>query len=181
VAHSVLQIPVPALERFVRERTAHHDPSFVSSDPAFGHAHVTALGPFLPQLDDGAADKVAQIAAGTAPFDFSLDRVATFPDGVIHLVPDPEEPFRDLTARLVEAFPQCPPYGGQFDDVRPHLTLDATADGVDEGTVRAALGSVVPAACRAVRLDLAWWESGGCRVLRSWPLGGQWDANVDPA
>ena len=167
----MLQIPVPELEGFVRERTAHHDARFVSSDPAFCHAHVTALGPFLPELDDGAAATVAEIAADTAPFYFLLDRVATFPDGVIHLVPDPEAPFRALTARLAGEFPQCPPYGGRFDDVRPHLTLDATIDGVDETTARSALASLLPAACRAERLDLAWWEAGGCRVLRSWPLG----------
>lgn len=171
MAHSALQVPVPELEEFVRERTAHHDSTFVSSDPAFVHAHVTALGPFLPDPDDEASDKVAQMVAETPPFDFVLDRIATFPNGVIHLVPDPEGPFRSLTARLVEAFPQCPPYGGQFDDVRPHLTLDATADGVDESTIRTALGDLLPAACRAERLDLAWWEAGRCRLMRSWPLG----------
>lgn len=171
MAHSVLLVPVPPLEQFVRERTAHHDAGFVSADPAFCHAHVTALGPFLPDPDDEAMEQVARIAATTSPFDFVLERVATFPDGVIHLVPDPEEPFVALTALLVEAFPQCPPYGGRFDDVRPHLTLDATADGVDEATVRTSLGDLVPTVCRAERLDLTWWESGRCRVLRSWPLG----------
>ena len=45
--HSVLQLPVPALEGWVRDRTAHYDAGFVSADPRFGHAHVTALGPFV--------------------------------------------------------------------------------------------------------------------------------------
>jgi hypothetical protein len=25
--------------------------------------------------------------------------------------------------------------------------------------------------CVAERLDLAWYESGGCHLVRSWPLG----------
>ncbi len=32
-------------------------------------------------------------------------------------------PFRALTQRVVEAFPDFPPFEGQYDDVVPHLTL----------------------------------------------------------
>jgi Domain of unknown function (DUF5753) len=32
-------------------------------------------------------------------------------------------PFRALTSRVCPAFPAFPPYGGQFDDVIPHLTI----------------------------------------------------------
>jgi len=41
--HSVLVVPVPALEEYVRARTAHYDASFVSADPAWVHAHLTVL------------------------------------------------------------------------------------------------------------------------------------------
>ena len=95
-------------------------------------APVTALGPFLPEPDAEAAATVARIVAGTTAFDFTLARVATFPNGIIHLVPEPDDSFRELTRRLAEAFPQCPPYAGQFADVRPHLTLDARSDAVTE-------------------------------------------------
>ena len=63
--HSVLQVPVPGLEPFVRARTEHYDTDYLSADPAFTHAHVTALGPFLPEVDDAAAATIAAIAAGT--------------------------------------------------------------------------------------------------------------------
>ncbi len=43
--HTCLAVPVPALEDWVRERTAHYDPSFVSTDPGFAHAHLTLLAP----------------------------------------------------------------------------------------------------------------------------------------
>ena len=168
----MLVVPVPDLEAFVRERHAFYDPAWVSDDPAFTHAHITALGPFVPDLDSESAAEVARIAAVTAPFEIAMDRIDTFPNGVIHLVPDPDLPFRDLTARLVAAFPDCPPYGNQYPDTRPHLTLDWTSDTVSEASTRSLLGDLVPARCTVDRLDLAWYQEGGCRVLRSWSLGG---------
>ena len=175
--HTVLQIPVPELEPFVRQRHEHYDPDFVSADPAFVHAHITALGPFLPpaDIDDRVVSTIDEIARGMRGFGYRLEQVDVFPNGVIHLVPDPVEPFRSLTAELFTEFPSCPPYGGAFPDLRPHLTLDARtagSDGVTVESTRRLLGSLVPARCRAERLDLAWWGNRACRVLHSWPLAG---------
>jgi hypothetical protein len=171
--HTVLQVAVPALEEFVRGRYAHYDPAYVSPDPAFSHAHVTVLGPFVddPSPTDLAA--VAGIAAATEPFGFVLDDLHTFADGLVHLRPEPAAPFDDLTARVHAAFPEHPPYAGRFDLVVAHLTLDVVSDeaGVSVASTRAALGPVLPARCRAERLDLAWYEPGRSRVLASWRLG----------
>lgn len=166
----MLQVPVPQLERFVRDRHEHYDADYVSSDPAFVHAHVTVLGPFLPVVDSEAAELVAKIAASVEPFDFALSRIATFPNGIIHLVPEPDGPFRELTARLAAAFPECPPYDGLFDPV-PHVTLDLLSPSVTEESTRELLGDAIPAASRAERLHLAWYEQRHCRLVRSWPLG----------
>ena len=171
--HSVLQLPVPALEEWVRERTAHYDAGFVSTDPRFGHAHVTALGPFDPSPSAGTLATIAGMAIATAPIRVRLADLAQFTDGVIHLVPEPGDRLRDLTARLVAAFPDWPPYGGEFgDDVRPHLTVDAASDEVSLTTTAALLADVVPVEVLLDRLQLAWWESGDCRVLHEWRLGG---------
>ncbi|WP_181310478.1 2'-5' RNA ligase family protein [Nocardioides campestrisoli] len=169
--HSVLQVPVPALEPWVRERTAFYDRDYVSDDPAFGHAHVTALAPFLTAPDEQALARVAEIAGRVPPFDYVLERTGTFPNGIVHLLPDPDGGFRRLTRLLVEAFPQCPPYAGQFPDPVPHVTLDALSEHVTEASTRAAVAPFLPARSRATRLDLAWYEPGRCRVLHSWPLG----------
>jgi len=119
---------------------------------------------------------VARIAATTEPFDFVLDQIDTFPNGIIHLVPEPTGRFTELTRRLWQAFPQCLPYAGQFgdrlDDQRPHLTLDARSAAVSQESTRAAVAHLLPARCRAERLDLAWYSPHSCRVLRTWPLGG---------
>ncbi|WP_307861747.1 2'-5' RNA ligase family protein [Nocardioides xinjiangensis] len=171
--HSVLQLPVPALEGWVRERTAHYDAAFVSTDPRFGHAHITALGPFAPSPSRRDLDTVAALAATTAPVPVRLGGLAQFPDGIIHLVPEPDVRLRELTARLVAAFPAWPPYAGEFgSDVRPHLTLDAASDGVDLASTAALLADLLPTDVELDRLQLAWWEAGRCHVVHEWPLTG---------
>ena len=47
--HSVIVVPVPELEDYITSRTAHYDASFLSTDPAFVHAHITLLGPWLAE------------------------------------------------------------------------------------------------------------------------------------
>jgi hypothetical protein len=174
--HSVLQLPVPALEAWVRARTAHYDDGFVSHDPRFGHAHVTALGPFDPAPSRQVLEQVGAIASSADPVAVRLERLARFPNGIIHLVPDPDDALRRLTARLAAAFPDWPPYGGEFgDDVRPHLTVDAASDSasapVDLDSTARLLVDVVPVDVVLDRLQLAWWESGRCHVVTEWALG----------
>jgi hypothetical protein len=170
MGHSVLVVPVPSLEPYVRDRTAFYDASFLSTDAAFVHAHITVLGPWLADPDAAQLDTVADIVAARGAFDYALEAVVEFPDGVIHLRPEPEEPFAELTAALVEAFPQCPPYGGQYGDVRPHLTLDRRSTTVTPATVRAELAGVLPVQERADRVDLQWWDNVDCHVRRTWEL-----------
>ncbi|MGC5584686.1 2'-5' RNA ligase family protein [Ornithinimicrobium sp. W1665] len=178
IGHSVLQVSVPALEGWVRARTAEHDPAFVSNDPRFGHAHVTALGPFVDVLDEAVAGRVADVAAQVEPFSYRLARVATFPNGIVHLVPEPAEPFARLTALLVGEFPDHRPYGGQFAP-DPHLTLDLVHGDVTEESTRARLEGLLPLEARAETLDLAWWESGRCHLVHRWPLGGSGSGAYD--
>ena len=166
----MLQVPVPALEAFVRGRYRHYDPAYLGADPGHRHAHITALGPFLEpaRIDDRVRAEVAAIVVDLMPFDYVLDRVDTFPDGIIHLRADPEEPFRELTSRLAAAYPECPPYGGRYGDVVPHLTLDRRSATVTESSVLRAIGRDVPIPGSATRLDLAWYQPYRSRLLHSW-------------
>ena len=116
---------------------------------------------------------VAEVAAATPPIAVRLSALAQFPNGIIHLVPDPDHALRDLTGRLVAAFPGWPPYGGEFgDDVQPHLTVDAASAQVDLASTADLLGDVLPVDVVLDRLQLAWWESGDCHVRQEWRLRG---------
>ena len=86
--------------------------------------HITVLAPFLP-TGGITADVIAELQAliATFPsFGFQLTRIERFPD-VLYLPPEPEEPFQALTAAVVARWPECPPYGGEFANVIPHLTV----------------------------------------------------------
>ncbi|GAA1251023.1 hypothetical protein GCM10009676_42250 [Prauserella halophila] len=168
--HSVLAVGVDQLDGYVRARTAHYDASFVSADPAFAHAHITLLAPWLTAPTPADVDVVTRVAAATPAFDTVLERIETFPDGLIHLRADPDRPLRTLTRTLAAAFPQCPPYGGRFGDVVPHVTLDRAVDGVTPATVAADLAPALPVRLRVDRIDLQWWENDNCHVRESWKL-----------
>lgn len=172
MGHSVLLVPVPELEAFVAGRSAHYDPAWLSADPTFVHAHITLLAPFVHprQLRDGAAERLRRVLDGAAAFDFELSAFGTFPDGVVYLSPEPAGPFAELTAALCAAFPDFPPYAGEFPQPVPHLTLDMVGDGVTEEGVRRAVDPVMPARCRAAEVHLAWYEAGNCHVVDRWPL-----------
>ena len=104
MSHTVLAVPVPALDAFARSRSARYDASFVSAEPDFGHAHVTLLGPWLPAPSEADLAVVAEVVAAEPPFAFSLGELAQTSRGLLHLRPAPPEPFARLTAALVAAF-----------------------------------------------------------------------------
>lgn len=170
--HSVLQLPVPPLEAWVLARTRHYDPAFVAADPSFGHAHITALAPFAPAPTAQDLATVADLAARTEPIAVRLREIGQFPNGIIHLLPEPDCDLRGLTDALVAAFPGLPPYEGRFGPrVDPHLTLDAASAAVSVESTRKLLGAVIPVSCTLTELQLAWWEPGRCHVMARWPLG----------
>ncbi|MGP3963827.1 2'-5' RNA ligase family protein [Nonomuraea sp. 3N208] len=87
-------------------------------------AHVTVLFPFLDFDRIGAAvvDDLRTVIGEHSPFTVRFDRCRRFPD-VLYLAPTPDRPFRALTEALVARWPEAPPYGGQFAEVIPHLTV----------------------------------------------------------
>lgn len=169
--HSVLVVPVPEMETYVLERTRHYDDSFVSADPAFVHAHITLLAPFLAEPSASDLERVAKIAEASASWTYELASVEMSAGGNIHLAPEPAAPFADLTAELCAAFPQCPPYEGRFEPV-PHLTVDHVAGGADLASTRTSLAPVLPARCHADRISLQWYANHRCHLITEWPLGG---------
>jgi hypothetical protein len=154
---SAVVVPVPEADAVVAGYRARLDPAATLGVPA----HVTLLAPFLPPSLITAATiaALAQIAGSVAAFDCTFARTAWFGERVLWLAPEPDGPFRELTRRLAAAFPQCPPYGGVFADVIPHLTVgeDETAGA---GQLRAAEPGVTGRLPVATLVSRAWLMTG---------------------
>lgn len=123
-------VPVPEAEPLVGRWRAVQDHSAINGAPA----HITLLVPFVPVEELGdAVPRLREVLAGVGPTQYVLAHVGVFPH-VSWLAPEPATLFRDLTARLMAAFPDCVPYGGAHRHVVPHLTvidgtrIDASAE-----------------------------------------------------
>ena len=119
-------VVVPEAEAAVGELRRRYDSSAALGVPA----HITVLFPFLDtdELDD---EVIAEFFADFAPFDFVLDRVERWEEGIVWLHPEPSEPFVDLTLAVWRRWPHRPPYGGAHDTVIPHLSVSETPIPVD--------------------------------------------------
>ncbi|MGH9195188.1 MAG: 2'-5' RNA ligase family protein [Acidimicrobiia bacterium] len=112
------------------------DPSAAAGVPA----HVTLLYPFKPSelIDQTLIDELAAFFEEWPPFDSEFKRTDRFGSEVLWLAPEPAEAFRSLTVALVEKYPEFPPYGGDYGDITPHLTVAHASHGgdierIDEG------------------------------------------------
>jgi 2'-5' RNA ligase len=137
--------------------------------------HVTVLFPFLAAsaLTPEVRATLAGIAARVDPFDVTFRRVRRFEEGVVWIEPEPGDPFRRLTAAVVERWPEHPPYDGLFDEVIPHLTIvEAEHDDPPLSAIEAQVAAALPFRARADRLEL-WRQDPEGRWRPHWrlPLG----------
>jgi len=133
---------VPEAEEAVGALRLRHDWSAALGVPA----HVTILFPFAPPERVDEAELAALVAARAA-FDFELARLETFPGALVTwLVPEPAEPFVELTNAVWRRWPEFPPYEGIHEVVIPHLTVS------DSGLLDVELD--LPIACRAREVAL---------------------------
>ena len=118
---SGLIVTVPQAEPAVSAWRSQLDPMAALGIPA----HLTVLFPFVPPagIDEATRTTLRELLSSVTTFDFSLVATRWFADTVLWLAPDPDAPFRVLTQAVADAFPAYPPYGGQFPDPVPHLTI----------------------------------------------------------
>jgi 2'-5' RNA ligase len=170
--HSALIVAVPEAEPAV----ARHRERLDTAASWGVSAHITVLYPFLPpaEIDQQVLDALADLAAAVPAFDLTLNGLGWFRDDVLWLSPHPAEPFRRLTAAVAARFPAAQPYGGEFEEVVPHLTLGhnhpvATLTAAGEETL-----AHLPIHARVDRLTLITGrpEPGGSWPARAvFPLG----------
>lgn len=163
---SALIVAVPEAEPLVHEWRMRYD------NAALGiPAHVTLIFPFVPaEIGEELIAELRELFAGQPAFEFTLPRVARFPD-VAWLAPDPSDPFRRLTDLLLSRYPEYPPYEGIHDDVIPHLSV-GRGDTAFQDEVDAALSPHLPMAAHAGEVTLIVEdESGHWSESERFPLG----------
>lgn len=108
-------------------------------------AHITALYPFRPldlitTEDHFALRQVASRRAATSTRFIACGR---FPS-VSFLEPDNASFYVRLTADIEQLWPECPPYGGAFDEVHPHLTIAEAVDPSEQDEIERAIDPSLP-------------------------------------
>ena len=147
-----LVLLVPTLGAVIDDLRQRHDPAWRQGMPA----HVTLVYPFMDPVDIGPTQRarLSAVFRGFAPLELSFSRIGRFPE-VLWVAPEPSEPIVEMVRAVAAAFPDYPPYGGQFDTIIPHVTV-AHGEGLDlaalEPGVRARLAEPVRARVETVGL-----------------------------
>ncbi|UXY33305.1 2'-5' RNA ligase family protein [Streptomyces albidocamelliae] len=146
-----LIVRIPDAELAVRAWRERFDPSAQAGVPA----HVTVLFPFLDEsrIDARVRSGLAATIGSHHAFDLRFESCGRFP-GVLYLAPEPDTQLRRLTEVIADRWPEAPPYGGQFTEIVPHLTV---ADGQDDAVldeIEADLLGRLPLTARVSSVDL---------------------------
>jgi 2'-5' RNA ligase len=164
-------VAVPEAEEVVGAHRADHDPSAAWGVPA----HVTVIFPFVPPtaFDGAVLERLAAAVATVSSFDVVFGECGWFEDRVLWLSPAPVEPFRQLTSTVWAAFPDHPPYEGEYPDLTPHLTIAQQGEVELLREIEAAVVAELPVVGRVDEVSLI----AGRREPDSWrtvvrlPLG----------
>jgi 2'-5' RNA ligase len=122
---SALVVLIPEAEQLVEEFRKRFDPSAAIGVPA----HVTILYPFKhpDELTSAVSEILHNILKKEPAFNVSFRELRRFPDA-LYLAPHPAAPFLRLIEVICKHFPDTPPYGGEFADAIPHLTVAQAGD-----------------------------------------------------
>ena len=133
--------------------------------------HVTILVPFLhdSEIDEDVLAELRVLFAGFAAFDVTFAQTVRFPT-VVYLAPDPEQPFRDMTAAVYARWPQCPPYAGKYPDATPHASVVYDRTEAEYEEVVRELATRLPLRARAAAVDLLIFDGSRWNVRERFPL-----------
>lgn len=132
MAISAFIVPVPQAEPLVGDLRRRFDATAALGVPA----HITVLVPFMDprQITPEVLEQAQRALDRVAAFSFSLGAAARFP-ATAYVAPEPPGPFVRMNEALVEAFPDFQPYGGEHQEIVPHLTVaDGNASEATEAT-----------------------------------------------
>ncbi|MGB8649850.1 MAG: 2'-5' RNA ligase family protein [Mycobacteriales bacterium] len=147
---SAIILALPEAEALVGALRQEGDPSAALGIPA----HVTLLYPFVPDPDVGVVAELEFFFERVDGFALTFSKVGEFPE-VVYLDPDEAHECAALTKALALRWPDCPPYGGEFDEVVPHLTVVDTPDATLRSWARAHVEAGLP--LRALAREASLW------------------------
>jgi 2'-5' RNA ligase len=128
--------------------------------------HVTVLVPWVDNPDDLAIRRLEDSLLSFDPFDLSFPTVGQFPNGTVWLRPEPFDAVQSLLGAVYKAFPECPPYGGEFPEPHPHLTISSAAQGGPAVLAEASEALAATPAPTSRLTELGLWREGEDGVWR---------------
>ncbi|MEU8617083.1 2'-5' RNA ligase family protein [Streptomyces sp. NPDC048623] len=163
-----LIVRVPEAEASVRGWRERFDPSARAGVPA----HVTVLFPFLDEsrIDGLVHSALADVLGRHRAFDLRFERCGRLP-GVLHLVPEPGTPLRQLTEAIADRWPEAPPYGGRFAEIIPHLTVAQGQEDAVLEEIEADLADRLPFTSRVSSVELIVHDGTKWQERASFALG----------
>lgn len=168
---TALIVSVPEAESLVQDLRAEFDPAAAEGVGA----HITVLYPFVAptEVDEALLSALREAFSTVAPFEFELSGIGRFPEAT-YLEPHPAEYFVQLTEAVVERYPRYRPYGGQYVDIVPHLTVaDRSTEAAEEAErrLRSGLAGLLPIRVRCEAVEMIENSQGSWRTIHVLPIG----------
>ena len=148
VAETALVILFPELEPLIGGLRRRHTPDGARQMPP----HVTLIYPFADSADvDSRIAGIGRALGWLSPFEAVFRETGRFA-GTLYLKPEPGERFVAIAEALVRAFPEFPPYGGEHDEIVPHVTVAQGSESLLAGLEEELVGRVE----LQTRVERAW-------------------------
>jgi 2'-5' RNA ligase len=175
VIETAVVVTIGPAEAAVAPYRRAHTPSGARGMPA----HVTLMVPFADgELLDVATIRDLRDELSRFPaFQVTLREFARFPgpaarpaERVLYAVPEPADPFVEMTASIAVRFGVLP-YGDEHTDIIPHLTIASSADEGLLDRIEAELQPAFPITAALTAASL--WEHAteGWRMTAGLPFG----------
>ncbi len=166
---TALIVTVPEAEPVVSAWRNRYDAAAAAGVPA----HMTVLYPFLDHraVTASVVEQLQALFAGHRAFTVELAQARRFP-GVLYLAPVPATELRALTGAVASRWPEVPPYGGQFEDVVPHLTVAHDQEMPLLDLIEADVAGQLPISARIASVALMAFAGQGWREEHRFALAG---------
>jgi 2'-5' RNA ligase len=175
VIETAVVVTIGPAEAAVAAYRRQHTPSGARGMPA----HVTLMFPFTDGelLDVSTLRELRDELSRFPAFDVTLRRFGRWPgpaarpsEHVLYAMPEPADPFVEMTASIAVRFGVLP-YGGAHIDIVPHVTIASCADESLLDRIEAELEPAFPITTRLTSASL--WEDAaeGWRMTAGLPLG----------